>query len=270
MNDDVVGFEKCEMAAWGDFLRSAPDDVVRGMGVRVDDVNGAVLGSVASADILAFNRVVGIGIEYPATPDMIDDIIGVFEASGVRRFFIQVSPAARPPELRVWLEGKGFTHYNNWVRLSRGTGNIPEFECDLEVREIGPEEALTFGGIVRESFEWPEGMQRVIAGAVGRPGWHHYMAHDGDTPAATAAHFVHGEVAWIDFAATLPEFRGRSAQKALVARRIRDAAAEGCRMITVETAEQRPDHDAPSYRNMLKMGFKEAYLRPNYIWESRS
>jgi GNAT superfamily N-acetyltransferase len=267
MNEDIVALEECEMAAWGDFFRAAPDDVVRGMSLRVDDVNGAVLTSVASVDVLAFNRVLGIGINYPATPDMIDDLVGIFDAAGVRRFFIQVSPAARPPELEGWLVERGFSHYNNWVRLARGTDKVPDFDCDLEVREIGRDEADTFGRIVRESFDWPEGMERVIAGAVGRPGWHHYMAYDGDTPAATAGHFVHGEVAWIDFAATLPEFRGRSAQKALVARRIRDAAAEGCRMIIVETAEQRPDHDAPSYRNMLKMGFEVAYLRPNYIWQ---
>jgi GNAT superfamily N-acetyltransferase len=269
MSENTAAFERCEMAAMGDFYRAAPDEVVRGMGLRVDDVNGAVLTCVASVDVLAFNRVLGIGIAYPATPDMIDDLVGASDAAGVNRFFIQVSPAARPPELVGWLEERGFSHYNNWVRLTRGTDSVPEFDCDLEVREIGPGEAVTFGRIVRESFDWPEGMERVIAGAVGRPGWHHYMAYDGETPAATAGHFVYGEIAWIDFAATLPEFRGRSAQKALVARRIRDAAADGCRTVIVETGEPKPEKETPSYDNMLKMGFEVAYLRPNYIWERK-
>lgn len=270
MNDDVAAFERCEMAACGDFFRAAPDDVVRGMGMRVDNVNGAILTSVASVDVLAFNRVLGTGIDYPATPDMIDDLVGIFDVAGVKRFFIQVSPAARPPELVGWLEERGFSHYNNWVRLHRGTTDVPEFDCDLEIREIGSDEADVFGRIVRESFDWPAGMERVIEGAVGRPGWHHYMAFDEGNPAATAAHFVCGEVAWIDFAATLPEFRGRNAQKALATRRIRDAAAAGCRDVVVETGEPKPGKDTPSYKNMLKMGFEVAYLRPNYIWERKS
>ena len=43
MTQDIVAFEKCEMAAMGDFFRAAPDDVVRGMGLRVDDVNAIEL-----------------------------------------------------------------------------------------------------------------------------------------------------------------------------------------------------------------------------------
>jgi hypothetical protein len=51
-------------------------------------------------------------------------------------------------------------------------------------------------------------------------------------------------------AATLPEFRGLGAQKALVERRLADAKALGCTIVAVETAELTLEKDAPSYRNM--------------------
>jgi len=270
MSQDTVAFERCELAAWGDFLRSAPDAVCHNLGIRVADINGAVLGSVAAVDILAFNRVLGMGVERPATPDMIDDAIGVFRSSGVCRFFIQVSPVAQPADLPTLLEERGFTHYNNWVRLSRDVKDIPDIACDLDIHEIGTDLAAEFGRIVGHSFDWPADVQRLIGGVVSRPGWHHYMAYDGNTPVATGAFFHKDDIAWFDFAATLPAHRGRGAQKALVARRLRDAGSRCCRHAIVETAEQKPGKDSPSYRNMLKMGFEEMYLRPNYIWERKA
>lgn len=43
-------------------------------------------------------------------------------------------------------------------------------------------------------------------------------------------------------AETLPEARRRAVQQALLERHLRDAAAQGCGCLSVETAEPRPDH----------------------------
>jgi GNAT superfamily N-acetyltransferase len=266
MNDDrVAAFERCELAASTDFLRSASEEVVRSLGIAVKEVHGAVATGVAGVDILAFNRVLGIGLHEPATPELIDRLLGWFEAAAVARFFVQVSPVAKPNDLVGWLESRGLSYYNNWVRLCRTTDDVPEIEVDLEIRRIGPAEAEDFSRIVVESFGWPPAMWQVIASAVGRPGWYHYMAYDSDKPAATGAFFACGDIGWFDFAATLQSYRGRGAQKALVARRLQDAAVVGCREAIVETGEPKPGKDTPSYNNMLKLGFETAYLRPNYI-----
>ena len=100
---------------------------------------------------------------------------------------------------------------------------------------------------------------------VGRSGWRHYMAFDGDTPVATGACFIYRETAWIGFAATRTEYRNRGAQSAILAQRINDARESGCALINVETAEQTPEKEAPSYRNMRRYGFEIAYIRPNYL-----
>ena len=57
----------------------------------------------------------------------------------------------------------------------------------------------------------------------------------------------------------------QGAQSALLARRLQDAGAAGCDRFVLETAEERPERGAPSYRNALRFGFRTAYVRPNYV-----
>ena len=82
---------------------------------------------------------------------------------------------------------------------------------------------------------------------------------------AGGALFVKGDVGWLGIASTLPAYRPRGAQGALMARRIRDGADLGCRWLVTETGEDTPHHPNPSYHNMLRTGFSLAYRRPNYI-----
>lgn len=215
---------------------------------------------------MAFNRVVGLGIERPATQDDLDDILERFRQAGIPRFFVQIAPQAQPTEIGSWLETRGFVHYNNWAKLSRGVEDPPAVETDLRLERIGREHAASFGNILCRAFEWPPDLAPVIAGLVDRPGWIAYMAFAGDRPAATAAMYVRDDWCWIDFASTVPEFRGRRAQPALISRRIRDAAAMGCRHLIVETAEDRPEKPGISCHNVQKMGFEIAYLRPNWLY----
>jgi GNAT superfamily N-acetyltransferase len=143
----------------------------------------------------------------------------------------------------------------------------PEVDTDLRIEQIGGGDADAFAMIVAQCLDWPETVGPWVALTVGRPGWKHYIAFDGSKPAATSALYVSGDFAWLDFASTMPDYRGRGAQSALIARRIRDAAELGCSHLVVETAEQTPDHPAPSYRNIVRFGFREAYKRANYIFE---
>jgi len=71
-------------------------------------------------------------------------------------------------------------------------------------------------------------------------------------------------IAELGIGATLEAARGRGCQTALLHRRIGDAAEAGCHTLLVETGERVPDRPSASYRNILKAGFDEAYLRPNW------
>ncbi len=257
--------ESVEIAALGGFHKAATGKTASSCGIDAVFLDGACGVLASKIDTLAFNRIVGLGMGHSATEEQLDDLIAPYRNRGVKRFFVQLCPAAIPDSIPEWLTARGFRHYNNWVKLYRGVEPCPPVETDLDVRLIGKNEADDFARILVASFEWSRDLEPWVAASIGRPGWRHYMAYDGATPVATAAVFIEGENGWIDFASTLAEYRGRGAQGALVERRIADAAALGCKRLVVETAEDTPERSAPSYRNMRRFGFETAYLRPNYI-----
>jgi hypothetical protein len=51
----------------------------------------------------------------------------------------------------------------------------------------------------------------------------------------------------------------------MLARRLTEAAARGARVAVTETGERVPDKPSHSYRNILRAGFEEMYLRQNYL-----
>lgn len=259
-------FELIESAAWTDFYRSALPEIIRKYGVKIFPVGG-VSGTIASKiDILVFNRVVGLGIKEPIDERIIDIILNKIDANQVKRFFIQIHPEVYSDQLKRLLVLHDFYHYNNWVRLVRDNSPAEKGKTSLVIRKISKSDGNYFGKIVVEAFNWPSELAEWVAALVGRKNWYHYLALEKEIPVATAAFYHSGEYAWFDFAATHPDFRGKGAQSALLARRIEDCRELGVIKIIVETAEQTPENEAPSYRNVLKAGFKEAYKRPNYIF----
>ena len=59
-------------------------------------------------------------------------------------------------------------------------------------------------------------------------------------------------------------YRGRGAQSAILAARIEDARRQGCATVVTETGELEDDRPSSSYRNIVRAGFREAGVRPNY------
>ena len=99
-----------------------------------------------------------------------------------------------------------------------------------------------------------------LSAIVGAPGWSCFLSWDGDEPAGTGALYADGEHGWLGVAATRDAYRGRGSQSAILAARIERARELGVRALTTETGVA----DGPSHRNILRAGFHEQYLRPNY------
>ena len=109
-----------------------------------------------------------------------------------------------------------------------------------------------------------EGGDRVEVCVRVRAGWTCLVAYDGDRPVAGGAVYVDGDQAWLGLGATLPQARGRGAQSALLAERIRLAAAAGATTVTTETGVRQEGRPERSYRNILRAGFEEVFERPNW------
>ena len=262
----IRNLEACEIATWRSMLDSASLEIAKQYGLKTKSIGSAFLTIVSKAEVLAFNRVIGLGLDGAVDGAEIDEIINRFRGSGVKRFFIQLTPDTLETSLPNLLQSKGFHHYNNWARFYRDTEPVSNVKTDLRIEKIGTERAGRFAELVGNAFDWPVILRPWIAASVDSLGWNHYMAFDGETAVATAAFFISGDQTWFGMASTLPEYRKQGAQGGLIERRLRDVNALGCKQIVVETAEETPTHEAPSYRNMHRYGFHLAYLKQNHIW----
>ena len=253
--------ENAEAAAYCDMFRAAP----AALGLDVEQSGFGTILHAPRFDALLLNRALAVGIESAASKTDVQRTIGRFIDSGSRNFGIQISPEAQPGEILDWLAEGGLQRRDAWTKVYRHVGDEVTIATDLRIEAAVERDAELFGHIGCQAFGMPAVLSPLMAAAVGRPGWRHYIAWNGDEPAAVAALFVHGGVGWLGAAATLPVHRRRGAQGALMARRLRDGAAGGCRWFVTETGQDTPDQPNPSYRNMKRAGFIDAYHRANYM-----
>jgi hypothetical protein len=248
-----------ELAAFRDLYAAAPGDA------RTVDVGGAVCLAVPALPSSAmFNRVLGLGVKRPATEGDLDEIAAFFDDAGVD-YGIALHPLARPRELRMWLNTRGFNTGYAWAKFERGLEPPAEADTDLRIEEVGPERAADFAEVFVRAYGTPELFRDWAAALPGRSGWHCFVAYEGETPAATGAVFTQDNVGWFGMAGTLPEFRRRGAQSAILASRVRAAAEAGAKVLVTETGERVEGKPSNSYRNIERAGFEFRYVRPNYL-----
>ncbi|MFP6730515.1 MAG: GNAT family N-acetyltransferase [Alphaproteobacteria bacterium] len=179
-------------------------------------------------------------------------------------YFIQRHPEAEPAEMVGWLLDAGLEKARGWQKFQRGREAPPHSTSDLRVEEIGPDHGDAFASILCAAFDLGDLAEPWLAKLPGHAGWHVFMCFDGDQPAGTATLFVKDGLAWFDFAATAPAFRRRGSQGALLAARIKAALDHGCHAMFTCTGEEVPGDPQHSFKNILKAGFTEAYVRENY------
>lgn len=256
--------EHMERKALTDLHAAATPELRRKLGLRLETVGGALVSIATGAPGIMLNRTLGLGVERPATEDDIAAVRRLYTENGIDRYFIHVDPEARPETLPDLLVRNGLTRQRGWMKFVRDDAPAPNVSTDLTVREARPEEAEAFGRIAAAAFDLPQSCAALGACLYGRPGWHIIMSFDGDRPAGTGALLVDGDVAWTDWGATDPAFRRRGGQGAVLAARVELARSLGCKTIITATGEAVEGDPQHSYHNILRMGFKEAYLRPNY------
>lgn len=253
--------EQAEAQAYLDLFRAAPKE----LDFRSYEFDAATILVAPRVDIPLFNRAIGLGLTAPPTEAAVQAMVTIFKEAGVRNFSLQVSPPILNAEVNEWLAGEHLGVTDRWAKVFRSRDEPPVIASDFRVEPIGEEFAAPFAQVACEGFQLPAVLSPWLESSVGRPGWVHYLAWDGLTPVATAALFVRQGIGWLGVATTLPAYRRRGAQGALLAARIRHGVALGCDWFVTETGEDAPERPNPSYHNMLRTGFALAYHRPNYM-----
>ncbi len=266
MEHSPAHLEAIEREAWLDLYAAAPAGFAQAVGLssaRLD--NGAAILAAARVPDTQFNRILGLGIEAPASEAALDAALARMREAGNPNFLLHLEPTALPPALADWLSRRGLERYRRpWGKFVRGTEPVPHVAIDLAIEEIGPDRAKDFAVPVAAGFGAPPPFQLWLAALPGRPGWRIYAAYEAGVAIAGAALFIRDRQGWYGIAATDPAKRRRGAQRAVLARLLGDAIAAGCDLIVAETGAAVPGEPNSSWNNMERSGFRVAYLRENY------
>ncbi len=263
--DPALLADGIETAAWADMYAAMPPPMAKGTGARTERHGGATLFIAPGIPQTLFNRVTGFGNGEDATDDALGRIIGTYRSAGVKKFWLHLVPGAKPPQIGKWLEARGaaMPKVKVWAKMLRDA-RLPEpVQTSLRLELIGPDRADLLAPVIAECHGMPPPMAAWIAAIIRRPGWTAVAVTDGGKIAGGGLLFVDGRNAWLGLGGTLPDYRRRGGQGAVMTSRIRLAIEKGCTAIETETGLI-PDSPNPSLANMRRCGFEEACLRANY------
>src|SRR5262245_34753240 len=153
MREDIAALERIEVAACRSWAAAAPLHVARDLGIGLRPIGSGLAIRASKVDILAYNRVLGFGVDDPARAAELDEAIEFFRAAGVPRIMVNLAPTATP-RLTEWLTQRGFYLHNYWIRLWRDANEPVSCPLDARVRSMGREHASAFASTDADAFRY--------------------------------------------------------------------------------------------------------------------
>jgi hypothetical protein len=206
----------------------------------------------------------GLGMFDEITSEHLDEIEAFFKQRGAPVFH-EVSPMA-DPSLTPLLNERGYQPIELSTVLFREIGAV-EFEqknSQITTRVIADDEVhlwarTSAAGWATEHESLADFMFNFGRISAQCEGAYPYLAELDGTAISTGMMFVHGEVAMLAGASTIPEGRNQGAQNALLRARLSYAANLGCTLAVMAAAP-----GSQSQKNAQKNGFNVAYSRTKW------
>lgn len=264
----VQRLEAAEAAYTLSKLRALRDDEGNARGVELAQVGGTALLSIQSQrNNPSVNRAMGF-----ETADLarLDEMLEWLRArSGY--FWFDVAPAlADDAALKALADAGLYTSFFLSVVYARpqeaperAPNGVAVQQVDLwkEARDF----ALAYSGGFGIPLHLLERIERSARIEQSAPGWRCYLATVEGEPAGMATLYDDGAgIAEIDAMATVPAYRRRGCQSALLRRCMADAAQAGCTLIASQA-----EPSSGSERNFVRAGFRIAYTKLLYAPRER-
>lgn len=263
---DHAALDRTERLFWRELWETAAPDAIEERGIELETFGPIQATIVADlSECQAMNLVLGADEPGAADEGHLEEAIDWVESFEVD-YYVPLTPVAEgAAAAEDWLNRSGFERASRTIKFVRDASppRLPE-PPGVTVYEVEQDEGEGMATIAAEGFELPPWAATFFFDLPGRPGWRCYVAVIDGISQACGAMFMHERIAEFGVAATLESARGRGCQTALLRRRILDAIDAGCHTLFVEAGERNPDPPAVSYRNIVRAGFKAAYVRPNW------
>ncbi len=205
----------------------------------------------------------GLGVFDELTPATLDKIEDFFRDHGAPVFH-EVSPFAGVAALALLCE-RGYRPVEMTSILYQPVAqSAPIVQTDVTVRVAGPEEAelwnrINTAGWAHDHPELEEFLLELGAVMAARDQTVCFLAEIDGQPHAAGALCLHQGVALFAGAATVPEFRRRGLQSALLSERMRYAFDHECDLAMMGALP-----GSNSQRNAERSGFQIAYTRTKW------
>jgi hypothetical protein len=242
---------------------AAADDTLRPFVVRVG--RGAAIYAGPGSPT---NKMIGIGFGEGLDAAVLDDVEARFAACGARlqaEVSVLADPAAHAQLIGRGYQSSGFEHVLGHP-CGSAIGALPE---GVAVDRVTAAELPALGDALVEAFATPdvggvggdeippsEEIRRWFDITMRVDGFRGYVARVGGAIAGGGALRLDGEIAQFSGAGTLPRFRRRGVQTALLRARLADAATAGCTIGVVLTQP-----GSKSQQNAGREGFALLYAR---------
>jgi ribosomal protein S18 acetylase RimI-like enzyme len=229
---------------------------LEGTGAELERFGAAVAAVDRSRPELDFvNRVYGL---WPEDAGCAGEIAGFYREHGVRGW-LELAPAEGFERLAAALTEVGAAQTGfHTVLYGRP---LPGERAGIAVERA--QDPKLFADVLLRGHGVPDTARARDLSSVRRwteiAGWHLYLARVDGEPAGAALLVLGEGLAYLANASTLPEFRRRGVQAALIAARIADARAAGCEEVCSGTT-----FGSASQRNLERAGLAVAYTKA--VW----
>jgi GNAT superfamily N-acetyltransferase len=214
------------------------------------------------------NKMIGIGFGEALDAAVLDDVEARFAACDTpvqAEVSVLAEPAVHAQLAARGYRLSGFEHVLGHP-LGAAIAALPE---GVAIDAAAPSEVRTLGDVMVEAFASPDvggvggdaipppaEIRRWFDITMSADGFRGYVARVDGTIAGGGSLRLDGEVAQFSGAGTLPRFRRRGVQTALLRARLREAAAAGCTIGVVVTQP-----GSKSQQNVQREGFALLYAR---------
>lgn len=256
--------EQSEIDALEDRLIRVKSMNENAMGVELQRFGNALAFSVKNIPGASFNTVKGVNGE---NIDDLDKIVAFYASRGIPSRF-EVTPGNASTDLFRKLSSLGYFQSGFHTALYRplytGEPALGGADTAIKIEEISLANFDIFGELYTRGFGMPAAFKDYVTAnnkiLAESANWNFYLAHVGGEPAGIGVLYVKNDVATLAASATVPEFRNKGVQTALIQKRMQQAADEGCRYLVGQAA-----FGSVSQKNMQRAGFNVAYT--NVVWE---
>ncbi|NUQ20174.1 MAG: GNAT family N-acetyltransferase [Gemmatimonadaceae bacterium] len=202
----------------------------------------------------------GLGLFEPVGPAEMETIERFFRERG-SEVMQEVSPIA-PPEVVALLVERGYRPFELSSVLFRplGTADAAPSVGEVRARLVAQGEESLYADTSAEAWSATSDLADFIRGYAAitarARGTHCFIAELDGAPVGAGALALHDGVALLAGAATIPRWRGRGGQRALLEARLRFAVEQGADLAIMAAAP-----GSSSQRNAERQGFRIAYTR---------